>query len=160
MSGGEAFSPIDPGYEARVRTSFAAQSFMQTLGAEVAQIAPGRVALRAGDPRRLGQQDGFFHAGVLASLADSAAGYAAYTLMAADDSVLSVEFKINLIRPAAGDAVIARAEVVKPGRTITPCRADVFVERDGAETLCAVAQLTMIRVPAAAGSSAPGPGKK
>jgi uncharacterized protein (TIGR00369 family) len=146
MSEPMAFEPRDPAFEARVRENFARQSFMATLGARLVEVSPGVVAIRVEDPAHLGQQDGFFHAGVLASIADSAAGYAAYTLMDAQDSVLSVEFKINLIRPAAGHAVTARATVIKPGRTLTPCRADVFVEGDGAETLCAVAQLTMIRV--------------
>lgn len=140
------FEPRDPDFAKRVRDSFAQQNFMATLGAEVVTVEAGRVDIRVANSEGLTQQNGFFHAGVLGSIADSAAGYAAYTLMDAGDSVLSIEYKINLIRPANGDAVVARASVVKPGRTVTLCTADVFVERDGAEILCAVAQLTMMRV--------------
>ncbi|HMB69530.1 MAG TPA: PaaI family thioesterase [bacterium] len=144
---GTEFSVRDPDYERRVRESFAAQSFMATLGAEIVALGPGRCDIRMAYAPGLLQQDGFLHAGALATIADSAAGYAAYTLMESGDRVLSVEFKINLVRPAAGEAAVARARVVKPGRTITPCTAEVFAVRDGHETLCAVAQLTMIRIP-------------
>jgi len=135
-----------PGFEERVRASFATQSFMALLGAEVAHVSPGRCHLRVPRKPGLGQQHDYFHAGVLGAIADSAAGYAAYTLMDAGDSVLSIEYKINLLRPAAGDAVEARAVVVRPGRIVTACTAEVFALHDGGETLCAIAQLTMYRV--------------
>ncbi|MBZ0268753.1 PaaI family thioesterase [bacterium] len=148
MSGeGEGTFPVtDPAFEARIRGSFARQSFMATLGAEITAVAPGRCDIRVPWKDGLGQQHGYFHAGVLGAIADSAAGYAAYTLMGADDTVLSIEYKINLLRPANGDAVIARAKVIRPGRLVTACTAEVFVERDGEEIHCAAAQLTMIRV--------------
>jgi len=141
-----AFAATDPAFEARIRDSFARQSFMRTLGAEIVTVAPGRCDIRVPWKDGLGQQHGYFHAGVLGSIADSAAGYAAYTLMDAADSVLSIEYKINLLRPANGDAVIARAKVIRSGRLVTACTAEVFVERDGEEVHCAAAQLTMIRL--------------
>ena len=86
------------------------------------------------------------HAGALGTVADSAGGYAAYTLMGAGDSVLSVEYKLNLLAPARGEAFVARAKVVKAGRTLTVCQVDVYAVRDGAETLCATMQQTIIRL--------------
>jgi uncharacterized protein (TIGR00369 family) len=141
-----AFQAGDPAFEARIRDSFARQSFMRTLGAEIVALTPGRCDLRVPWKDGLGQQHGYFHAGVLGAIADSAAGYAAYTLMDANDSVLSIEYKINLLRPADGSAVVARAKVIRPGRLVTACTAEVFVERDGKEIHCAAAQLTMIRL--------------
>jgi len=145
-AGGDPFRVTDPAFEARIRDSFARQSFMRTLGAEVVAVSPGRCDIRVPWREGLGQQHGYFHAGVLGAIADSAAGYAAYTLMDAEDSVLSIEYKINLLRPANGVAVVARASVIRPGRSVTACAADVFVERDGEEALCATAQLTMFRL--------------
>lgn len=145
-TGPPGFEATDPGFERRVRESFARQTFMRQLGAEIVLVAPGRCDVRVPWKPELAQQDGYFHAGVLGAIADSAAGYAAYTLMEAADSVLSIEYKINLLRPADGEAVVARARVIRPGRTVTACAADVFVERDGSEVQCAAAQLTMFRV--------------
>jgi uncharacterized protein (TIGR00369 family) len=138
--------PADPNFEARVRASFAKQQYMATIGAEVAQVAAGRVALRMKVRDSLLQQHGFVHAGALASLADSACGYAALSLMPADAAVLSVEFKVNMLSPAKGDAVIARAEVIRPGKTIMVCRADVFSVNGSEEKLVAAMQGTMMVV--------------
>jgi uncharacterized protein (TIGR00369 family) len=138
--------PADPNFEARVRASFAKQQYMATIGAEVAEVAAGRVALRMKVRDSLLQQHGFVHAGALASLADSACGYAALSLMPADAAVLSVEFKVNMLSPAKGDAVIARAEVIRPGKTIMVCRADVFSVNGSEEKLVAAMQGTMMVV--------------
>ena len=131
--------------EARVRASFARQPAMALIGANLLRIAPGEVDLGFTHRADLTQQNGFIHAGVLSMAADSACGYAAFTLMPAGADVLSVEFKLNLLRPAAGARYIARATVLKPGRTITATRADVFaLSADGSETLVAAMQATMI----------------
>src|SRR6185295_15301860 len=140
------FQPADPGYADRVRASFARQGFMRTLGAEIVAVEPGRCEVRLPCRDELGQQHGFLHAGALAAVADSAGGYAAYTLMGAGDSVLTVEYKINLLAPGRGEEAIARARVVRSGRTLTVCQVDVFAVSDGAETLCATMQQTVIRL--------------
>lgn len=138
------FQPSNPDFESRVRESFAAQEFMRTLGAEIISVAPGEVTIGVPFSDHLTQQDGFLHAGVVTSIADSACGYAAFTLMPQDASVLSVEFKVNLLSPAVGERFIARAQVLKPGRTLTVCRADVFAVKDGAEKLIMTMLGTMI----------------
>jgi uncharacterized protein (TIGR00369 family) len=99
---------------------------MATLGAELQRVDPGAVHIRAPFSAAFTQQNGFWHAGAVASLADSANGYAAYTLAAAGTDVLAVEFKINLLAPARGDSFLAEASVVRAGRTLTVCRAEVY----------------------------------
>lgn len=136
----------DPGFEARVRASFAAQAAMRTIGAEIGHVAAGEVDVRLPFRDDLTQQHGFVHAGMIGAIADSAAGYAAYTLMPADAAVLSVEYKLNLMAPAAGEAFIARGRVKKSGRTLTICTADVFALRDGEERLIATMLATMMTV--------------
>lgn len=137
----------DPGFEARVRASFARQAAMATIRAEIAHLAPGEVDLRMPYRAELTQQHGFVHAGIIGTLADSACGYAAFTLMPADAAVLSVEFKLNLVAPAAGDAFVARARVKKAGRTLSVVTADVFALREGEEErLVATMQGTMMTV--------------
>jgi uncharacterized protein (TIGR00369 family) len=141
-----AFVPEDPGFAERVRSSFLRQGLMRTLGAELSEVRPGYCEIRLPYREALSQQHGFFHAGATSAIADSAGGYAAYSLMGATDSVLSVEYKINLLAPARGDLLIARGEVVRAGRTLSVCRVDVAVRRDRAETLCAAMQQTLIRL--------------
>ncbi|HEU0053368.1 MAG TPA: PaaI family thioesterase [Longimicrobium sp.] len=136
----------EAGWEERVRESFARQALMHTIGATLDRLAPGEVDLRLPYRADLGQQHGFLHAGVVASIADSACGYAAHTLMPAHAAVLSVEFKINLMAPAAGEAFVARGRVVKAGRTLTVCSGDVFALRGGEERLVATMQATMMTV--------------
>ena len=131
-------------YEARVRSSFAQQTAMATIGAEIAHVAPGEVDLRMPYRADLAQQHGYLHAGIVTTLADTAAGYAAYTLMPPGAAVLSVEFKVNLLAPAVGDTFVARARVKKAGRTLTVVTADVFAERGGTERLIATMQGTMM----------------
>jgi uncharacterized protein (TIGR00369 family) len=138
--------PSDPEFAARVRASFERQGFMASLGAELTRVEPGACEVRLPFREGLGQQHGYFHAGALSAIADSAGGYAGYTLMGAGDSVLSVEYKMNLLAPGRGDTAVARARVVKSGRTLTVCQVEVFVERDGTETLCALMQQTLVRM--------------
>ena len=136
----------DPDFEARVRASFARQGLMHTLGAELAAVRPGFCEIRLPYRDALSQQHGYFHAGATAAVADSAGGYAAFSLMGPGDSVLAVEFKINLLEPARGEMLVARGQVVRSGRTLSVCRVDVFAIRRGAETPCAAMQQTVIRL--------------
>ncbi|HYJ80261.1 MAG TPA: PaaI family thioesterase [Longimicrobiaceae bacterium] len=136
--------PHDPGFEARVRDSFARQAAMRTIGAELAHVAAGEVDIRLPFRADLTQQHGFLHAGIVAAVADSACGYAALTLMPADAGVVSVEFKVNLLAPAAGDAFVARARVTRSGRTLSVCTADVYALRGGEERLVATMLGTMM----------------
>jgi uncharacterized protein (TIGR00369 family) len=140
------FSAQDPQFESRVRASFDKQTVMATLGAQLARVAPGEVDVELPYRAALAQQHGFMHAGVLATVLDSACGYAAFSLMPADAAVLSIEFKINLLAPAIGDRFIARARVIRAGRTITVCHADAFAIRDGAEKLVTTMVGTMMCV--------------
>jgi uncharacterized protein (TIGR00369 family) len=140
------FQPTDPGWEDRVRASFGRQGLMAHLGAELESVSPGRCSIRVVRRPELTQQHGLFHAGVIGAIADSAAGYAAMSLMPADSTVVSVEYKLNLLAPADGEAVVARAEAIRPGGMLYVCRADVCVVEEGVERLCAAAQLTMYRL--------------
>jgi uncharacterized protein (TIGR00369 family) len=138
--------PLDPDYAARIRGSFERQAFMAHLGASLEEVAPGICDIAAGYDRRLTQQHGYFHGGVMASLADSAAGYAAYSLFPATASVLTVEYKLNMLRPGRGDSIVAKARVVKSGRTLTVVQADVYARNGDAETLCLTSLQTLIRL--------------
>src|SRR5688500_2714312 len=136
----------DADFETRVRNSFNRQRLMATIGASIAEVRPGHVALRMPFRADLTQQHGFLHAGTIAALADSACGYAALTLMPLDAAVLSVEFKVNMLAPAKGDAIVARADVIRAGRTIMVCRADVVALLGAEEKLVAAMQGTMMVV--------------
>jgi uncharacterized protein (TIGR00369 family) len=127
------FSPQDPDFERRVRASFARQQVMATLGIEIARLAPGEVELTMPFAVAYTQQHGFVHAGIIATALDSACGYAAFSLMPADAGVLTVEFKTSLLAPARGRRFVFRAQVVKPGRTLTFCEARALAEDGDAE---------------------------
>jgi uncharacterized protein (TIGR00369 family) len=127
------FQPGDPAYESRVRASFARQSMMTVLGASLERVAPGEVDIRLPFRADLTQQHGFLHAGVTTTIADSACGYAALSLMPPGAAVLTVEFKVNLMAPAAGRVFVARGRVLKAGRTLTTCAGDVFAVDGGEE---------------------------
>ena len=144
--------PKDPGYEARVRESFGRQRHMATLGVTIALIAPGEVHLTLPFDAQFCQQNGFMHAGAIASVADSANGYAAYTLAPADTDVLAVEFKINLLAPARGEGFIACGRVLRAGRTLTVCQAEVFTTGAAERTLVAMMLSTIIVRPAGSGA--------
>ncbi len=118
---------------------------MRLIGADLSLLAPGIVEITLPYRADLAQQNGYVHAGIVTTIADSAAGYAAYSLMPAGAEVLSVEFKVNLLRPAQGKSFLARAEVIKPGRTLTVARADVFgVAESGDRELVATMLATII----------------
>ena len=141
-----AHVPQDPAYEARVRASFERQRFMQTIGARLVRVAPGEVDVELPVRDVLTQQHGFLHAGALATVADSACGYAALSLMPAGAAVLSVEFKINLLAPAAGDRVVARGRVIRAGKTVTVCWGEVTAYDGSSERLVATMVATMMTV--------------
>jgi uncharacterized protein (TIGR00369 family) len=139
-----ALKPANPDFEARVRDSFGRQPFMELLGARLAAVAPGFCEITVDCRKALTQQHGFIHGGVLASIADSAAGYAAFSLMPADASILTVEYKLNILRPGQGEAMIARGRVLKPGRTLTIVQADVFARHNGREELVVASLQTLM----------------
>lgn len=146
------FQPNDPGYAARVRQSFARQHVMHFIGAELVDLQPGYCEIHLPYRPELSQQDGFFHAGIISTIADSAGGYAGYTLMPTDSRLLTVEYKMNLLAPARGERLVARGQVIKNGRTLVIAKADVGAIRDGEETLCATLLETLISLADNAGS--------
>ncbi|MCK7612174.1 PaaI family thioesterase [Roseibium sediminicola] len=139
-------SPRDPDWNERIRSSFAAQKFMVHLGAQIAHLSPGAVDLELKMAPELTQQHGYFHAGATSSIADSAAGYAALSLFAPGFGVLTSEYKINLLNPANQPVLLARGRVVKPGRTLTIARADVYGLDDGTQVHVATGLFTLMSV--------------
>ena len=146
--------PKDPAYETRVRESFARQRHMATLGVTIERIAPGAVDLALPFDPRFGQQNGYLHAGAIASVADSANGYAAYTLAPPDTDVLAVEFKINLLAPARGEGLLACARVLRSGRMLTVCQADVYAQGTDRTLIATMLSTIMVRPLPASGSAA------
>ena len=140
------FQPADDAFAQRVRDSFDKQGIMAHIGARLGEVRPGYCEIDLPYSDAVSQQHGFFHGGVVGTIADSAGGYAAYSLMGADDGVLTVEYKLNLMAPADGDELIARGYVVRPGRTLTVSRADVMVVKDGQPVACAALQQTLMRI--------------
>jgi len=137
--------PLNQSFAADVSGSFAQQPIMNLIGARLSLVEPGVVEITLPYRADLAQQHGYLHAGVVTTIADSACGYAAYSLMPAGSEVLSVEFKVNLLRPAKGETFVARADVIKAGRTLTVVRADVFsIAANGDRELVATMQGTMM----------------
>lgn len=134
----------DPNYESRVRASFARQRVMQMMGASLTLVAPGAVEIELPYRDDLTQQHGFIHAGIIASVLDSACGYAAFSLMPADAAVLSIEFKVNLLAPAKGELIRVRAEVKRAGQNITVCTADAWAITAGQSKVVATMLATMM----------------
>ncbi|MCZ7533860.1 MAG: PaaI family thioesterase [Acidimicrobiia bacterium] len=127
------FKAADPQYEARVRASFGRQEMMRTLGVRITSLGPGWIELEFDHDERFTQQHGFLHAGAIAAVLDSACGYAAFSLMPDDAAVLTVEYKINLLKPASHDRYKATGIVVRSGRTLTVCRGQI--EPDSGEPI-------------------------
>ena len=137
----------NPTYVDEIKDSFAKQTIMALIGGELTRVEPGVIEITLPYRSDLTQQHGYVHAGVITTIADSACGYAAYTLMPAGSDVLAVEFKVNLLRPAKGETFVARAEVIKSGRTLTVVRADVHALGPGdSRELVAIMQGTMMRL--------------
>ena len=141
-----SFVPAYPGFEKRVRESFDRQAFMGTLGATLTKVEPGAVEIRLAIRPEVTQQHGFVHAGAVAAIGDSACGYAAFSLMPAGTGVLAVEFKINLLAPAVGETLIARGHVVRAGRTLSVCQAEIVAVADGTERPVALLVSTVMTV--------------
>jgi uncharacterized protein (TIGR00369 family) len=148
-----SFEPKDPLFEARVRGSFHRQEVMKTHGVEIAALRPGAIELAMSYAPAFTQQHGFLHAGIVATALDSACGYAAFSLMPTEASVLTVEFKINLLAPARGERFLFKGNVVKPGRTITVCEGNAFAIEGGEEKLIATMTGTLMALSGRAGIS-------
>ena len=138
------FEPRNPDFAAVVRSSFDSQPFMAHIGASLVSVTPGACEISIDHREELTQQHGFVHGGAVGTIIDTAMGYAAFSLAAPGSSVLTVEYKLNLVAPGDGDSLIARGEVARAGRTLTVCRGEVFVVKNGVETLCAVATQTVM----------------
>ncbi len=119
---------------------------MKTLGATIRSMSPGKIEIELRPTPAIAQQHGFVHAGAISAIADTACGYSALSLMPQDSGVLTTEFKLNLLAPAAGDVIVARGHVVKAGRTLTLTMAEVFAVSDGKEKLVALMTATMMSI--------------
>lgn len=137
----------DPDFAARVRASFECQQAMRLIGAAMPVIEPGHTEIHLPYRPEISQQHGYVHGGVVGMIADSAAGYAASTLTAAEAGVLTVEYKLNLLAPADGNLLIAEGSVLRFGRTLIVTRAEVFAVRQDRRSLCAVMQQTIMVLP-------------
>ncbi|MBF5041723.1 PaaI family thioesterase [Aggregicoccus sp. 17bor-14] len=140
----QSFTPADADFEQRVRSSFARQRVMATLGAELTTVTPGEVVIALPFREDLTQQHGYLHAAIVTAIVDSACGYAAYSLMPADAGVLTVEYKVNFLAPAAGRRFFAYGRVTKPGRTLTVTTGDVIAETDAGPKPVATILATMM----------------
>lgn len=138
------WAPADPGYAARVRASFDRQGVMRLIGARMTEVRPGYCAIELPYRDDLTQQHGYIHAGIVGTIVDSAGGYAGFTLFPVDATVLTAEYKLNLLVPAKGERLIAVGEVVKSGRTLVIVRGEVHAEVAGMRTLCAIMQQTLV----------------
>ncbi len=138
------FQAKDPAYAQRVQASFDRQKVMALFGARVSRLAPGECEIELPYRADLTQQHGYFHGGIIGTIADSAGGYAAFTLMPHDSSVLTVEYKMNLLAPGDGELLVARGKVLKAGRSLVVARVDAFVIKGGQETLCATLLQTLM----------------
>ncbi|GAA0269763.1 hotdog fold thioesterase [Actinomadura nitritigenes] len=137
---------VDAAVRARIQASFDRQGLMRHLGARLTHIGPGRVNISLPTRPEVTQQNGYFHAGATSAIADTAGGYAAFTLFPEGTSVLTVEYKINLLAPAEGERIEAEGTVLRPGRTLTVCRLEVFAVREERRKLVAAGQQTLICV--------------
>lgn len=140
----DSYIPLTSDFDYRVKLSFSRQPVMNLIGAELVKVFPGEVEIQIPFRNELTQQHGFLHAGIITTIVDNACGYAALSLMPTDASVLTVEFKVNLLSPAKGERFIARGKVVKPGRTITICSGEVFSINEGEPKLVAIMTATMM----------------
>jgi uncharacterized protein (TIGR00369 family) len=138
---------LAPETAARVRASIARQTLLTTLGVTVERLAPGYVELGLVSRADLTQQHGFVHAGAITTIADSACGYAAYTGFPEDRDILTVDFSMSLVAPAAQPAFVAAGRVIRSGRTLTTCRGEVYgIAEDDERQLVALIQATMMAV--------------
>ena len=148
------FQPKDPDFATKVRASFSRQPFMAHLGARIVTVEAGHVEIEVDYRKELTQQHEYIHAGVTGAIVDSACGYAAYTLQPPETTVLTVEYKLNLLRPAVGEKLLASARVLRSGKNITVCQGEVFSIQDGQRTLCAATLATIMTLPGQPDTSA------
>lgn len=139
-----SFEPRDPDWEAKVRVSYAKQGVMDLIGAQLIELRPGYCEVHLPWRPDLTQQNGYFHAGVISTVVDTAAGYAGFTLMPPGSSVLSVEFKLNLLSPGDGELLIATGEVIKSGKTLVITRGEAYVVKGDKTTHCSTMQQTLM----------------
>jgi len=141
------FQPADPDFAARCRASFGRQKAMALIGARIVVIEPGLCEIELAWRDELTQQKGFVHGGIIGMIADTACGYAAYSLMPATSSLVTVEYKINILAPGRGERLLARGEVVRPGRTLSVTRGEVYAQAGAERQLCAAMQQTLMMLP-------------
>lgn len=141
----QTFTPADPDFDRRVRASFDRQAMMKTLGVAITSLQPGRITLVFSHRPEITQQHGFLHAGAVAAVLDSACGYAAFSLMPPEAAVLTVEFKVNLMRPADGDRYQVDGEVLRAGRTLTVCHASAKIEGESESLAIMTATLMTVK---------------
>ncbi len=146
MTDTTSLKPTNPAFEDVIRASFAAQGLMQTLGAQLRSVAPGRVVIELPYSAAVSQQQGLFHGAGIGAIGDVAGGYAAMSLMPADSEVVTVEYSVSFIRPAVGGLLRAEGQVLRAGKTLTVCRIDVAVIENGQATVVALLQATFMRV--------------
>ncbi len=139
-----SFDIKDPDYKVKIHDSFYRQTFMNLIGAALTKIEPGYVEVQLPYKKELAQQHKYFHGGVIGALADTVGGYAAFTLTPPDSTVLSVEYKLSFLNPGDGETLIARGKVIKGGKQLTTCSADVYVVKNGVEKICATALVTIM----------------
>ena len=139
-----SFEPLDKNYEKKIKESFSRQPFMDFINAKLVEVKPGYCEIHLAYKKDLCQQHGYFHAGIIGTIADNCGGYAAFSLMPPKASVLTVEYKINLVAPGDGERLVGRAKVIKPGRTLTICDTSVSVVKNGIEKLCATSLMTIM----------------
>ena len=140
------FTPVFAGYAEKVQRAFAQQGMMQAMNARLVALSPGRCSIELPFAPAVTQQQAFFHGGAIGAIADTACGFAAFTLMPEEAEILTVEYKINLVKAARPPLLSADGLVMRAGRTITVCRAEVFRVDGDAREICAVMQATMMRV--------------
>ena len=146
MNAEKMSEPQSLNFVERVKSIFAEQPVMQFIGAQLTRIEPGAIDLEIEYRKSLTQQNGFIHAGIITTIADTACGYAAFSLMPDDADVLSVEFKVNLLAPAIGEKFLAEGRVLRAGRTLTVARGDVFAFTGNEGKQIAVMQATIMRI--------------
>lgn len=143
-----SYTPKNPDFEARVRDSFNRQPFMHHCRITMPVVEPGYVEMHVDHDHALTQQHGFLHGGLVGTVADCTAGYAAFSLMRAEDSVITVEYKINMLAPALGTTMLGRSQVIRPGGSLMVCQSDLYVfqgeERDKGGKHCATALVTLM----------------
>jgi len=140
------FVPKFRDYKKKVEESFRRQGFMSLINARLVEVKPGFCEIHIPYDITLTQQHGFFHAGIISTLADNSAGYAGFSLMEENSSILTVEFKLNLMSPGDGDLLIGRSKVLKNGKTLTVCTSEIYIVKNGEEKLCAASQSTLIEL--------------